>query len=260
MRPPVEPGRGRRGRRILAIDVGGTHVKMKLSPDSERREFESGPTLAPPAMVARVREMTADWRFDVVSIGYPGPVVHGRPLAEPHNLGAGWVGFDFAKAFGRPVRVVNDAVMQAIGSYAGGRMLFLGLGTGLGSAMIIDGVVEPMELGHLPYRNGRTYEHYLGVEGLERAGQRKWRARVADAVAHLTAALEPDYVVIGGGNARRLKALPPHARLGDNDNAFAGGFRLWNGRAAAPRGERRAVSRSGPPGDPRPPSRRRSGA
>ncbi len=220
-------------RRILAIDVGGTHVKVMLSTLREKREFVSGPELTPAQMVAGVRELTKDWTYDVIGMGYPGPVVHNRPLIEPHNLGPGWVGFDFKKAFKKPIKIVNDAAMQALGSYKGGRMLFLGLGTGLGSAMIVDGILEPMELGHLPFKRNKTFEDYLGAAGLERLGGKKWRHKVAEAVERLTAALEPDYVVIGGGNARRLKELPPHARLGDNDNAFAGGFELW-----APRGHR----------------------
>jgi polyphosphate glucokinase len=221
----------KRHHKILAIDVGGTHVKVMLSPKSEKREFESGSDLAAKDMVAKVKDLTKDWDYGLVSIGYPGPVVHSRPLAEPHNLGTGWVGFDFAKAFDCPVKIVNDAVMQAFGSYSGGRMLFLGLGTGLGSAMIIDGVVEPMEIGHLPYKRGKTFEHYLGNDGMKRAGVKKWRTRVAAAVEHLTAALEPDYIVLGGGNAKKLKSLPPRARLGDNENAFASGFHLWDEHA-----------------------------
>ena len=217
-------------RRILAVDVGGTHVKVKVSPGSEKREFASGPELTAAEMVAGVRDLTRDWAFDVVSVGYPGPVVHNRPLIEPHNLGPGWVGFDFKKAFKKPVKIVNDAAMQALGSYEGGRMLFLGLGTGLGSAMVVDGILEPMELGHLPFKRDRTFEDYLGAAGLERLGAKKWRHKVAEAVERLTAALEPDYVVMGGGNARRLKELPGNVRLGDNDNAFAGGFELWASR------------------------------
>ncbi len=234
MSPAAKPAprRPARPRRVLAVDVGGTHVKVMLSPKSEKREFASGPDLTPAAMVAKIRELTRDWRYDVVAMGYPGPVVHGRPLTEPHNLGTGWVGFDFRKAFGCPVRIVNDAAMQALGSYEGGRMLFLGLGTGLGSAMIVDGILEPMELAHLPYRKGRTYEDYVGRSGLKRAGKKKWRAEVARVVEKLTAALEPDYVVLGGGNAEKLKELPPKARLGDNENAFAGGFRLWQEKGA----------------------------
>jgi len=214
--------------RILAIDVGGTHVKVMHSPRSQKREFESGPTLTAAEMVTQVLQLTADWHCDRVSMGYPGPVVHNRPLAEPHNLGRGWVGFDFGKAFGHPVRIVNDAAMQALGGYEGGRMLFLGLGTGLGSAMIVDAVLQPMELAHLEYRHGKTFEDYLGLAGLERRGAKKWRESVADVVERLSAALEPDYIVIGGGNARKLKKLPPKCRLGDNENAFPGGFRLWS--------------------------------
>jgi polyphosphate glucokinase len=177
-------------------------------------------------MVSGVKKLAADWAYDAVSIGYPGPVLRGRPVAEPHNLGRGWVGFDFARAFGRPVKVINDAAMQALGSYRGGKMLFLGLGTGLGSTMIVDGNVEPMELGHLPYKKG-TFEDYVGHAGLERHGKKKWRRHVADVVKRLIAALEPDETVIGGGNVGKLAALPQHARAGDNANAFLGGFRLW---------------------------------
>jgi len=216
-------------RRILAIDVGGTHVKFVPSTQAEKREFASDPDLSAKDMVVRVLKLTEDWQYEAVSIGYPGPVVHGHPLAEPVNLGSGWVGFDFAKAFGCPVKVINDAAMQALGSYTGGRMLFLGLGTGLGSAMIIDGIVEPMEIGHLPYKKGKTYEDYLGLDGMKRAGRKKWRAEVAAVVEHLRAALLPDYVVLGGGNAKKLKSLPPKTRLGDNENAFVGGFNLRNG-------------------------------
>jgi polyphosphate glucokinase len=177
-------------------------------------------------MVARARELTSDWQYDAVAIGYPGPVTHGKPIAEPHNLAPGWVGFDFQTAFGRPVKIINDAAMQALGSYRGGKMLFLGLGTGLGSAMIVDGLVEPMELAHLPYKKG-TFEDYVGQRELDRKGKEKWRQHVADVVAKLVAALEPDDVVLGGGNVKNLKELPPGCRAGDNANAFLGGFRLW---------------------------------
>ena len=211
---------------VLAIDVGGTHVKVLVSGEDTPRKFDSGPKLTPHEMVVRIKEMTKDWTYDAISIGYPGPVLRNRPLAEPHNLGQGWVGFSFERAFGRPVKVVNDAAMQALGSYKKGRMLFLGLGTGLGTALVVDGLVEPMELGHLPYKKG-TYEHYVGLRGLEKRGKRKWRKHVADVVDKLTKALEPDEVVLGGGNAKKLKELPPHCRLGDNFNAFLGGFRLW---------------------------------
>ncbi|HEX3397541.1 MAG TPA: ROK family protein [Steroidobacteraceae bacterium] len=220
-------------RRVLAIDVGGTHVKTKVSGRREIREFESGPSLTPRQMVARVRQLTEDWRYDAVSIGYPGVVVHGKIVTEPYNLGRGWVGFNFRKAFGRPTMLMNDAAMQAIGSYEGGRMLFLGLGTGLGSALIVDGTVAPMELAHLPYKRGRSYEDYLGDRGRHRLGAKKWRRTVAVVVEQLSRALEADYVVIGGGNARKLKKLPKGARLGNNEFAFLGGFRVW--RKSAPR-------------------------
>lgn len=215
--------------RILTVDVGGTHVKFAVSGHTERREFASDPRLSAKKMVAMVRRMTADWLYDVVSIGIPSVVLRDRVIAEPHNLGPGWRGFDFAKAFGCPVKVVNDAVMQALGSYQGGRMLFLGLGTGLGSAMIVDGVVAPMELAHLPYRNGETFENYVGAAGLKRLGKKEWRKHVADVVERLTAALEPEYVILGGGNAKKLgKKLPRHARMGSNDSAFEGGNQLWS--------------------------------
>ena len=212
--------------KVLTIDVGGTHVKILATGQVERREFESGPKLTPKLMIAGVKKLTKDWRYDAVSIGYPGPVLRGRPVAEPHHLGPGWVGFNFEKAFGRPVKIVNDAAMQALGSYKRGKMLFLGLGTGLGSALVVDGIVEPMELGHLPYRNG-VYEDYVGAVGLVKHGKKKWRHYVADVVARLVAALEPDDVVLGGGNVKELKQLPPGCRPGDNVNAFLGGFRLW---------------------------------
>ncbi len=214
-------------KKILAIDVGGTHVKALATGQREPRKIPSGPTLTARQMVQQVKRLVRDWSYDAVSIGYPGPVVHGHPLREPYNLGKGWVGFDFRKAFGHPVQLVNDAAMQALGSYNGGRMLFLGLGTGLGSAMIVDGIIEPMELAHLPYKKGKTYEDYIGLRGLERLGKKKWRRHVADVVEQLKAAMEPDYVVLGGGNAKKLKKLPPNTRLGDNRNAFLGGFRLW---------------------------------
>jgi polyphosphate glucokinase len=212
--------------KVLVVDVGGTHVKILATGQKEPCKLASGPTLTAPQMVSEVRKAVSKWSYDVVSIGYPGPVLRGCPVAEPHNLGCGWVGFDFEKAFRRPVKIVNDAAMQALGSYKRGKMLFLGLGTGMGSALVADGNVEPMELGHLPYKKG-TYEDYIGLRGLERHGKRKWRRDVADVVARLTAALEPDYVVLGGGNAKELKELPPGCRVGDNDNAFLGGFRLW---------------------------------
>ncbi|MDP9065652.1 MAG: ROK family protein [Pseudomonadota bacterium] len=224
---------------VLALDVGGSHVKMRVSNRREIRRFDSGPTLSAAQMVDRVHEIAGEWNFDVVTIGYPGIVVHGKIVTDPHNLGPGWVGFDFRKAFGRPTRLINDAAMQAIGSYAGGRMLFLGLGTGLGAAMIVDNVVEAMELAHMLYKKGRTYEECIGEQGRRSAGAKKWRDTVEDIVDQLSAALEADYVVLGGGNARRLEKMPKGARLGDNDLAFLGGFRLWrNG------GGRRVAARS----------------
>jgi polyphosphate glucokinase len=214
--------------KILVIDVGGTHVKILATGHKKRIEFPSGPKMTPAKMVAAVRAATAGWKYDAVSIGYPGAVVHGRPIIEPRHLASGWVGFDFKKAFRRPVKIVNDAAMQALGSYHGGRMLFLGLGTGLGSALIVDHVLEPMELAHLPYKKGRTYEDYVGRAGLERLGKKKWRHHVSKVVRQLKRAMQADYVVLGGGNARLLKKLPPGARLGNNSNAFQGGYRLWN--------------------------------
>jgi polyphosphate glucokinase len=221
------PGRRRPPRRILVIDVGGTHIKFRVDGRGRIVRFPSGPHLGPERMTRKVLKRAEGLRYDAVSIGYPGLVFHGRIAAEPHNLGKGWMGFDFAAAFGKPVRIVNDAAMQAIGSYRGGRMLFLGLGTGLGATLIIDGVVEPTEIGHMPYRHGRTFEDYLGERGRRRLGTRKWRRAVADVVAHLKTAFEADYVVLGGGNAARLRRLPPGARRGDNRNAFAGGVRIW---------------------------------
>jgi polyphosphate glucokinase len=216
---------------VLVIDIGGTHVKVLVTGARQPREFVSGLTMTPGVMVADVKKIGRGWKYDVISIGYPGVVLHGRPIAEPHNLAKGWVGFDYQAAFGKPVKIINDAAMQALGSYQGGKMLFLGLGTGLGSTLIADGVVEPMELGHLPYKKG-TYEDYVGQRGLEERGKTKWRRDVADVVARLTAALEPDDVVLGGGNVRRLKELPSGSRAGDNANAFIGGFRLWEETAA----------------------------
>ncbi|MGH7977514.1 MAG: ROK family protein [Limisphaerales bacterium] len=214
--------------RILVIDVGGTHVKVRASGQKNKAQIPSGPEMTAKEMVAAVRKITANWKYDAVTIGYPGPVLHGHIVSEPHNLGHGWVKFDFKKTFGRPVKIINDAAMQALGSYRGKRMLFLGLGTGLGSAMIVDGVLEPMELAHLPYKKGRTYEDYIGLAGLQRLGKKKWRRHVNNIAEQLKTALEADYVVLGGGNARLLKKLPPGGELGDNDNAFRGGLRLWS--------------------------------
>jgi len=212
---------------ILTVDVGGTHVKLLASSRQEPAKFKSGPRMTPAKMLEQALPLIKPWRVDAVSIGCPGLVVHGRLAVEPAHLGPGWVGFDFAKAFGRPVRIINDAAMQALGNYSAGRMLFLGLGTGLGSAMVVDGRLEPMELGHLPYKKGKTYEDYVGVAGLKRLGERKWRKHVWDVVARIRQALEPDTVVVGGGNAARLSDPPEGVRLGENAAAFTGGFRLW---------------------------------
>ena len=214
-------------RHILVVDVGGMHVKLRIDARGPIHKFVSGPKMSPPGMMRRILKLTRNLSFDVVSIGYPGLVFHGRIAAEPHNLGKGWVRFDFEKALGKPVRVINDAAMQAIGSYRGGRMLFLGLGTGLGVTIIVDGVVEATEVGHMPYKRGRTFEDYVGERGRERLGSRKWRRKVSDVIKQLKFAFEADYVVLGGGNAVRLKSLPQGVRHGDNRNAFSGGLRLW---------------------------------
>jgi len=213
---------------ILVIDVGGTHTKVVATGHPNKVKFDSGPALTPAQMVDGVKALTAGWKFDAVSIGYPGPVVKGRPMVEPRHLGPGWKAFNFNKAFGKPVRVINDAAMQALGIYEGGRMLFLGLGTGLGTALIVDHVLLPMELAHLPYKKGRTYEETIGLKGLERSGKKKWRKRVVEIGLALRTALQVDYVVLGGGNARLLDGLPPGLRLGQNSHAFRGGFRLWD--------------------------------
>jgi polyphosphate glucokinase len=215
--------------KILVLDVGGTHVKLLATGHKTRLQFDSGPKLTAKTLVAEVKAITAKvgWEYEAISIGYPGPVLHNRPVAEPHNLAKGWVGFEYARAFHRPVKIVNDAAMQALGSYRGGRMLFLGLGTGLGSALVVDSVIEPMELAHLPYKKGRSYEDYVGLKGLKCLGKKKWRRNVTKVVGLLKAATQADYVVIGGGNARLIKKLPPFTRPGDNNNAFRGGFRLW---------------------------------
>ncbi|HEV7217959.1 MAG TPA: ROK family protein [Terriglobales bacterium] len=214
--------------KVLVVDVGGTHLKILASGQRTPRKIDSGPKMTAAMTCSWAKKAASGWHYDVASIGYPGPVVHGRPVHEPYNLAKGWVGFDYAKALGCPVKITNDAAMQALGSYHGGRMLFLGLGTGLGSAMIVDGILEPMELAHLPYKKGRTYEDYLGLRGLERMGKKKWRHYVAIIVEELQAALNPDYVVLGGGNVKEIKTLPPKTRLGANGNAFIGGYRLWS--------------------------------
>ena len=214
-------------RTVLTIDIGGSHVKIRSSAGGEENKVESGAAMTAQDMVAAVKAMAVGMHYDVIAMGYPGPVVHNKPLHEPVNLGEGWVGFDYAGAFGCPVRIVNDALIQAIGSYVGGRMLFLGLGTGLGAAMIVENVTQPMEIAHLPYRKGKTYEHYVSEAYREKKGNTVWRKRVFDVVKRLTSALEPDYLVIGGGNVKKLETLPPNCRRGDNALAFEGGFRLW---------------------------------
>jgi polyphosphate glucokinase len=219
---PVEP----KAPQVLSVDVGGSHVKALLNGLDERRRFTSGPKLTAQEMVDGVLDLTKDWEYVGISVGVPGPVVDGKVVREPVNLGKGWKGFDFQAAFGKPTKLINDAAMQAFGSYEGGRMLFLGLGTGLGTTLILDGVIAPMELGHLPYRKA-TFEYYVGEAALERDGHKHWKKAVLDTITHLTAALLPEYIVLGGGNARELDDLPPHCRLGHNEDAFLGGFRLW---------------------------------
>jgi polyphosphate glucokinase len=214
-------------RSVLVVDVGGSHVKLLASGEPDRRRFDSGHELTPRRMVDGVFEHAADWEWEAVSVGIPAAVRDDRVVAEPVNLGTGWVGFDLAHAFGKPTKVANDAAMQAVGSYEGGRMLFLGLGTGLGSTLIVDGVVQPMELAHLPFRKA-TFEDYVGDRGLERLGRKRWRKTVLDAIDRLYRAIGPEYVVLGGGNADKLDELPAYARLGDNRNAFLGGLRLWS--------------------------------
>ncbi len=224
------------GQVVLAVDVGGSHVKALASNESERRRFPSGRSLTPEQMVAGTLEAVEGWTWDVVSVGIPSPVRGGEVVAEPVNLGAGWVGFDYQAAFGRPTKIVNDAVMQAVGSYEGGRMLFLGLGTGLGSALIVEGAVEPLELGHLPFRK-KTFEDYVSERALEKRGRKKWKEAVFATVEQLAAAMQADEVVIGGGGAAELDELPPGCRRGANENAFAGGFRLWDPAWAVRLGE-----------------------
>src|SRR6476660_5789640 len=234
----------KRSMNVLVVDIGGTHVKVLATGQKVNREFDSGPTLTPKQMVAGVKKLVADWKYEAISIGYPGPVLRNRPVSEPWNLGKGWAGFDFEAAFKCPVKVINDAAMQALGSYKHGKMLFLGLGTGLGSAMVVDGIVEPMELGHLPYRK-LTFEDYVGVAGRKRLGQKKWEQAVKDVIARLIAALEPEDVVLGGGNVKKLKKLPARCRAGDNLNAFVGGFRVWEKTDRANRSKsKRTVSRA----------------
>jgi polyphosphate glucokinase len=219
---PVEP----RAPAVLAVDVGGSHVKAVLNGIDERRRFASGPKLTAQAMVDGVLDLTKDWDYVGLSVGVPGPVVDGKVIREPVNLGPGWKGFDFEAAFGKPTKVINDAAMQAMGSYEGGRMLFLGLGTGLGTTLIIDGLLVAMEVQHMPFRKG-TFEDYVGERGLERLGVKRWRKVLLAVIDVYVAAFSPDYVVLGGGNAREVGELPPNCRLGHNEDAFLGGFRLW---------------------------------
>jgi len=213
-------------RKTLVIDIGGSNVKLMIS-RAGKRKFKSGPSLTPRAMVAQIEPLVSDWKFDAISMGFPSPVREGQILSEPKHLGNGWVGFDFAKAFGKPVRIINDASMQALGSYRGGRMLFLGLGTGLGSALVWTNYVLPLELGDLPYRNGSIIEDYLGKPGLARLGEKTWRRDVEHALVQLKKALIADYVVLGGGNAKKFDELPEGIERGHNRNAFLGGTRLW---------------------------------
>lgn len=219
-------------RKVLVVDVGGTNVKILATGQVERRRFPSGPTLTPRQMVSKVKELARDWEYQVVSLGYPGRVLNGQPSSEPRNLGSGWICFDFAKAFGCPVQLMNDAAMQALGSYKGGRMLFLGLGTGFGSSLIVEGIVVPMEWGHFSYRDG-TIEDYLGARALKRSGPKKWSHHFNRVITFINGVFHADSIVIGGGNAKKLKNLPPVCRIGSNADAFVGGFRLWEESAAS---------------------------
>jgi polyphosphate glucokinase len=227
---------------VLVVDIGGTNVKILASGQSEPRKIPSGPEMTPKQMVSGVKQLAGEWKYDAVSIGYPGLIHRGRIVSEPHNLASGWLGFNFEAAFGCPVKLMNDAALQALGSYKGGTLLFLGLGTGLGSALVVEGTVVPMELGHLSYRK-RTYEDHVGNRGRKRLGKKKWARHVAYSVARLVEALHPDDVVLGGGNSKKLKKLPPGCRLGDNANAFLGGFRLWDGHEALTRRDALIIKR-----------------
>jgi polyphosphate glucokinase len=214
--------------RILVIDVGGTNIKVGTAARRKPLKIPSGATMTAARMVKAVRKAIAGWKYDAVSIGYPGPVTHGTPAREPHNLGGGWVRFQYEKALGAPVKIINDGAMQALGAYRSGSMLFLGLGTGLGSALVIQGIVVPLELAHLPYRRGRTYEDYVGARGLARLGRKKWTRHVHAVVALLRAGLNADEVVLGGGQTKKLRKLPPRVRVSDNQSAIRGGLRLWD--------------------------------
>ena len=232
--------------KILVIDVGGTHVKVLATGQPAEIKIDSGPRMTARTMAKKVLTAVQDWTFDHVTIGYPGVVVHDKPVTEPHNLAKGWVAFDYRRAFGKPVRILNDAAMQALGAYEGKRMLFLGLGTGLGSALIVDGVIEPMELAHLPYRKSRTYEDYVGQAGLNRMGKKRWRKHLAKVIDLLKTAVEADYVVLGGGNSRLLTDLPKGVRLGNNADAFTGGFRVWESGEQTTTHRARKKSTAGP--------------
>ena len=225
--------------KVLVIDIGGTHIKIASTDHLVPIKVVSGPTMNAKKMVADVLAATKDWEYDAISIGYPGPVTHDSPLAEPHNLASGWVGFPYQTAFPKPIRFINDAAMQALGGYTGGKMLFLGIGTGLGSALIVDNLVVPLELAHLPYKKQRTYEEYIGLAGLQRLGKKEWRESVLDVVERMRAAFIADYIVLGGGNAKLMKKLPENVLLGANSNAIAGGIALWHPPA-------NPVSRSAP--------------
>ncbi|MEM8868192.1 MAG: ROK family protein [Verrucomicrobiota bacterium] len=213
--------------KTLVVDIGGTNIKALATGRRKRIKFPSGPEMTPEQMVRELKVAAADWTYNRVSIGYPGPVVDNHPNKEPHNLAPGWVDFDYEKAFGCPVKMINDAAMQAYGSYDGGRMLFLGLGTGLGSALVIDNVIHPLELAHLPYKNSKSFEDYLGIKGLKKSGKKKWRKDVAEVVPLLRFATQTDYVVLGGGNSSLIKELPERTTIGHNSNAFQGGYKLW---------------------------------
>lgn len=218
-----------RKKRVLVIDVGGSHVKLMVSRNGKRRKFDSGRNLQPRKMIAEVKETVGDWKFDMIAMGFPSPVHRGRIIQDPKNLGKGWVRFDFRKAFGKPIRIMNDAAMQALGSYHGSRMLFLGLGTGLGSALVWDRTVLSLELSELPYLDNLSVEDWLGDAGLKKFGEKRWQAEVRRVVSALKKSFIADYVVLGGGNAKLIKALPPGVALGHNRNAFTGGARLWQG-------------------------------
>ena len=234
--------------KVLVIDIGGTHIKVASSDNLVPIKIVSGPTMNATQMAQQVLAATVAWDYDVVSIGYPGPVAHDRPIAEPHNLAPGWIDFPYKTAFRKPIRFINDAAMQALGGFRGGRMLFLGIGTGLGSALVVEGTVISLELAHMPYRNGKTYEEYIGLGGLERRGKKRWRKSVLDVVALLRAAFVADYVLLGGGNAKLMKDLPEGVIVGANANAVAGGLKLWETPGTPPCTPQPALAAPRPPG------------